>query len=168
LKPNFEIKDIGQVCSRAAITSLLALGVIALAPSTIYADDAPGTTATNRGPDTEPVEARIKELHDKLKITSAQEEMWTAITKEMRDHAKAAQSLIGTREQSAAQMTAIEDLKSYAEIAQAHADGMKQFLKVFTPLYTAMSDAQKKNADDVFREHKDARAKKHQTALKQG
>jgi hypothetical protein len=47
-------------------------------------------------------------------------------------------------------MTAIEDVKSYAAIAEAHADGLKKFAPVFEALYASMSDAQKKNADTLF------------------
>jgi len=50
-------------------------------------------------------------------------------------------------------MTAIDDLKSYGEIAEAHANGIKNFTSVFEPLYTGMSDAQKKTADTLFRHH---------------
>jgi hypothetical protein len=48
-------------------------------------------------------------------------------------------------------MTAVDDLKSYAEITDAHADGIKKFTPVFATLYAGMPDAQKKNADGVFR-----------------
>jgi hypothetical protein len=48
-------------------------------------------------------------------------------------------------------MSAVEDLKSYSEIAEAHADGLKKFIPVFEPLYASMSDAQKKDADKLFK-----------------
>jgi hypothetical protein len=48
-------------------------------------------------------------------------------------------------------MTAVEDFTTYAEIADVHADGVKRFVPVFTALYDSMSDAQKKNADHIFR-----------------
>lgn len=47
-------------------------------------------------------------------------------------------------------MTAVEDIKSYAEIAGAHADDLKKFAPVFEALYNSMSDEQKKNADTIF------------------
>jgi hypothetical protein len=50
-------------------------------------------------------------------------------------------------------MTAVDDLKSYGEIANAHADGIKKFIPVFESLYASMSDAQKKSADTLFRRH---------------
>ena len=55
------------------------------------------------------------------------------------------------RFEKAKAMTAVEDLKSYSEIAQAHADGLKNFIPVFEALYASMSDDQKKDADTLFR-----------------
>jgi hypothetical protein len=49
-------------------------------------------------------------------------------------------------------MTAVGDLKSYGEIIDAHADGIKKLIPVFTALYASMSDAQKKAADTCFRQ----------------
>ena len=102
---------------------------------------------------TDRVEVRIKELNTKLKITPAQEELWNNVTQVMRDNAKTMEALIKARSEKAGTMTAVEDLKSYGEIAEAHADGIKKFIPVFEPLYASMSDAQKKSADTLFRHH---------------
>ena len=149
----------------AIVATTIMLGSFSLAnPARGLAADAPAPTE-NQG--TESVDNRIKELHDKLKITQSQEDLWNKVAQEMRDSAKSVHALAGTRTQKASTMTAIDDLKSYAEIAKNHAEGMVRFVDVFSPLYSNMSDDQKKNADEVFRGHKEARAKKHQTALKQ-
>jgi hypothetical protein len=50
-------------------------------------------------------------------------------------------------------MTAIADLKSYSEITDAHAEGLRKFIAAFQPLYDSMPDAQKKEADMVFQGH---------------
>jgi len=63
------------------------------------------------------------------------------------------EAIIKARSEKAPTMSAVEDLKSYCEIAEAHADGLKNFIAVFEPLYTGMSDAQKKSADMLFRHH---------------
>lgn len=47
-------------------------------------------------------------------------------------------------------MTAVEDLKSYAEIATAHANGLQNFIPVFEALYENMSEQQRRNADTLF------------------
>ena len=96
-------------------------------------------------------EARIKDLHARLKITPAQEDLWNKVTQVMRDDAKTMDALNQARFEKAKTMTAVEDLKSYSEIAQAHADGLKNFIPVFEALYAGMSDDQKKDADTLFR-----------------
>ena len=96
-------------------------------------------------------EARIKDLQARLKITPAQEELWNKVTQVMRDNAKTMDTLNQARFEKAKTLTAVEDLKSYSEIAQAHADGLKNFIPVFEALYASMSDDQKKDADTLFR-----------------
>jgi protein CpxP len=105
------------------------------------------------------VEARIKELHAKLKITQAQEDLWTNVTQVMRDNAQTYHALIKVRSENAKTMTAIDDLKSYGNVADAHAEGLKKFIPVFGALYASMSDAQKKNADTIFRSRHHMKAK---------
>ena len=96
-------------------------------------------------------EARIKDLHATLKITPDQEDLWNKVTQVMRDDAKKMDALNQARFEKAKDMTAVEDLKSYSEVAQAHADGLKNFITVFEALYAGMSDDQKKAADTLFR-----------------
>lgn len=98
-------------------------------------------------------EARIKHLHDKLQITPAQEDMWNKVAAVMRDNAEKLTALAKDRAEKAKTMTAIDDLNSYAEIAEAHEDGTKKLIPVFKALYDSMSDVQKKAADTEFREH---------------
>jgi len=99
---------------------------------------------------TERVEARIKQLHAQLKITSAQEDQWNAFTQVMHENAQAMQSQIDQRLQNQRTMTALDDLSSYAEITGTHADGIKKLVPAFQALYDSMSPEQKKNADTVF------------------
>lgn len=99
----------------------------------------------------DPVEARITDLHAKLKITPAQEDLWKNVTQVMRDNAKTMEARRKARAEKAPTMTAVEDLTSYAESVEAHAAGIKTFLPVFAALYDTMSDIQKKNADTIFR-----------------
>ena len=47
-------------------------------------------------------------------------------------------------------MTAVQDLQTYQQFAQAHVDGLKNLTAAFSTLYDAMPDAQKKVADQVF------------------
>ncbi len=97
------------------------------------------------------VEAHIAQLKAKLHITAAQEALWNDVAQNMRDNAKAVEDLTKKRIADAPNLTAVDDLTSFQEIAQAHADGLKKLTASFGALYAAMSDDQKKNADAVFR-----------------
>jgi protein CpxP len=96
-------------------------------------------------------ELRIKDMHAKLKITPAQEELWAKVAQATRDNSKTMDALTQARADHAKDMTAVDDLKSYGEITEAHADGVKKLTPVFADLYASMSDAQKKEADTLFR-----------------
>jgi hypothetical protein len=91
------------------------------------------------------VEKHIKALYVSLKITPAEESQWNKVAETMRANAKDLDRAIDKRAASA-----IDDLNSYADIAQAHANGVKKLASAFSGLYSVMSDAQKKSADDVF------------------
>jgi len=99
------------------------------------------------------VEKHINELHATLKVTSAQETKWNEVASTMRENAKDLDHAIDKRAAKAATATAIDDLNAYAEIAQAHANGVKKLSSAFSGLYSAMSDEQKKTADEVFSHH---------------
>jgi len=103
-------------------------------------------------------ELRILSMHDKLKITSSQEEQWAKVSLTMRENAKTMDVLSQTRSEQAKDMNAVDDLKSYGEIAAAHADGIKQLTPVFATLYASMSDTQKAAADNLFRHGEHQRA----------
>ena len=97
------------------------------------------------------VETRIDNLHVRLQITAAQEELWQKVAQVMRDNAGAMDSLRQARTSNANNMSAVDDLKSYGQIADAHADGIRKLTPAFLALYDSMSDVQKKNADLIFR-----------------
>jgi hypothetical protein len=107
----------------------------------------------------EHVEARIAYLHTKLNITPEQEDLWKDVSKVMLDNAKTMDELIKARSENAATMTPVDDLKSYSEIADAHAAGLAQFIPVFESLYDRMSDSQKMNAAKLFRYHSPSKSK---------
>jgi hypothetical protein len=108
----------------------------------------------------DPVEARIKKLHRDLHITAAQESQWSDVAQMMRDNGKAMAGLRQQRVDDAKALGAVDELKSYAAVIDAHADGLHKFIPVFQSLYDSMSDAQKKTADSVFRSRMLAAAKR--------
>jgi periplasmic protein CpxP/Spy len=100
------------------------------------------------------LEARIADLHGKLKITPEQEPEWQAVAQVMRDNAKATGEQVEKSRQNEATMTAVDDLRAYAQIASTHAQGVNRLADEFGKLYASMSDDQKKTADQVFRHHR--------------
>jgi hypothetical protein len=138
---------------------LLAFVVLASPSFSRAASSEPGMATAGKVSRADRVEARIKELQTKLKITPAQEALWNNLTQVMQDNAKTMGALTKARSEEASTMTAIDDLKSYAEIVEAHADGIRKFILAFEPLYASMSDAQKKAADKLFRHHGRTKAK---------
>jgi hypothetical protein len=116
---------------------------------------APGAVlAADKDAHVDRAELRIKDMHAKLNITPAEEEQWGKVAEVMRDNGKTMDALTQARVAHANDMTAIDDLKSYGEIAQAHADGIKKLTPLFADLYAGMSDEQKKAADTLFRHGK--------------
>ncbi len=98
------------------------------------------------------VEQRIAYLHTQLKITAAQEPQWKTFADVMRSNAQNMSRLFVQRTQAEQTQSALDNMKQYAEIAQAHADDMKQLVDAFTPLYDSFSPEQKKVADTTFRQ----------------
>ncbi len=97
------------------------------------------------------VEKRITDLHDKLHITAAEQPLWQAFSDTMRQNARDMDQLAEQRHAGLKSMTAVADMQSYADLAQAHAAQMQKLVPAFASLYDAMPPAQKKQADDVFR-----------------
>jgi periplasmic protein CpxP/Spy len=111
------------------------------------------------------VEKHIKELHTTLKITSAEESKWSEVAETMRDNAKELDRVIDKRDANAAGATAIDDLHAYADITQAHANGVTKLASSFSALYSSMSDDQKKVADEVFSHRHEHRHEARKVAM---
>jgi len=102
------------------------------------------------------IDQRISSLHAELKITPAEESDWQAVATTMRDNAAAMDKLASDKAASATTMTAVEDLQTYQQFAQAHVEHLKKLTAAFETLYKAMPAEQKKIADEVFeRSHHD-------------
>lgn len=99
----------------------------------------------------ETVEQRITNLHAALQITPAEETKWNGVAQAMRENATAMDKLVASNRPTPPQnMSAVDNLKTYQQFAQAHVDGLKNLTTAFSTLYDAMPDAQKKVADQVF------------------
>jgi len=132
------------------LISLFLSSLLGLASATAGAAVS-ATTATSPALAQQHLEARIQEMHAKLQITPGQEDLWKSVAQTMRDNQLALDPLMAEREKKAQSATALEDLKSFAEVSEAHASGIRKFAAAFEPLYSGMTDAQKKGADTLFR-----------------
>jgi periplasmic protein CpxP/Spy len=140
----------------------LPAGAFAQTPSAAPTATAkPAATASKAPSAADRVEQHITQLHTQLHITPAQQVQWDQFAQVMRDNAKGVDALVDQRGASLASMTAAENMQSYSQIAQQHAQDMQKLSTAFQTLYSSLSDEQKKNADEVFR----ARAAQH-TATK--
>jgi hypothetical protein len=155
---------------RASGAAATLLGVVVLASPVMAGNSktiavASSTQAMASPSDANAVEARIKELHRKLHITAAQKPQWDNLAQVMRDNAQAMSDLKKQRAADAQTMNAVDVVKSYESVIEAHEDGMKKFVPPFEALYNTMSNAQKKTADSLFRTREKVSAAK-QTASK--
>jgi len=117
------------------------------------AGTAPQTAKTNPNASTHGVDGLIAHLHEQFRISPTQETLFQKLADVMRENADTMNMLTKKRVDNAKTSTAVDDLKSYSEISEAHAAGTKKMIPVFQALYDSMSDAQKKAADAEFREH---------------
>jgi hypothetical protein len=129
-----------------ASARVLAAGVLVAAISLVS-----GPVVAAQSPSASRVELRIHDMHATLAITTEQEDQWKQVAQVMRDNELALEALVNDRKANASTMTAIDDLKSYAAITDAHLEGIKKFTTAFAALYDGMSEAQKKDADTLFR-----------------
>src|SRR5271155_2096251 len=83
----------------------------------LVAEVSTSPATTEPAPPTEksdPVEARIRELHNRLHITAAQQTQWDNLVQVMRGNAKTMMGLQKERSQDVNSMTAVDAIKSYA------------------------------------------------------
>ena len=105
----------------------------------------------------ERVENRIKELHAQLRITPAEEPQWNEFAQVMRENAREMDQVFMQRAQQYPTMNAVQNMQSYEQISEEHAQRVQRLVPAFQKLYDAMPDQQKRLADQVFR----ANAEKH-------
>jgi hypothetical protein len=97
------------------------------------------------------LDQHIKDLHDQLAITPAEQPQWDAFANVMRDNAEAMHRALESRGTGMGQMDALQNMQSYAELARVHADNMQKLSTSFASLYASLSSDQKQVADAVFR-----------------
>jgi uncharacterized membrane protein YfbV (UPF0208 family) len=112
----------------------------------------PGKNAEER------VERRIKELHAQLRITPTEQPQWDQFAEVMRQNARDMDQAFIQRAQQFETMNAVQNMQSYEQLAEEHAQHVQKLVPAFQALYDAMPDQQKQLADQVFRENAQGRA----------
>ncbi len=94
-------------------------------------------------------DARIADLRKKLHITTAQEPTFTALADVIRANAQSMEALLADREKDT-EHSAVDSLRWYERLTDAHAAALKQFVPAFDALYATLSDSQRTAADTMF------------------
>ena len=98
----------------------------------------------------ERVEQRIKELHAQLRITPAEHPQWDQFAQVMRENARDMDQAYIHRAEQFHSMNALQNMQSYEQIAEEHAQHLQKLVAAFQTLYNAMPDEQKQLTDQVF------------------
>ncbi|MGC2200647.1 MAG: Spy/CpxP family protein refolding chaperone [Stellaceae bacterium] len=147
-----------------ALAALLALPGVALAQSTqppaaqtpsppppaVAASPTAGHPVAGKNAE-ERVERYIKDLHARLQITTAEETQWNQFAEVMRQNARDMDQALRQRAEQFSSMNAVQNLQSYAQLAEAHAQRVQKLIPAFENLYNAMPEQQKQLGDQVFR-----------------
>jgi hypothetical protein len=123
-----------------------------MAPAGSQAQAQPNEQAANSGQMEARIDQRISDLQGKLQISAAQKPQWDHFTQIMRENAREMDKIFQARIQGMDNMNAEQNMKSYASIAQHHAQDVERLVPAFDALYAKMSESQKKTADQVFRD----------------
>ena len=135
----------------------LMTGLLLLAPAALPAAaqtkqaavSAPAPTPANRSA---AIERRITDLRNRLKITPAEQKPFDDFAQVMRDGAQRMSELMQKSQANVASGSAVDQMRSYTDMAQAHADNMQHLTAAFSTLYDSLSPDQKKAADESFRQ----------------
>lgn len=96
------------------------------------------------------VEGRLAFLKTELKITDAQLPLWNAVADAIRANAKTmggmAEGMMGSMQTG----TLPEKLAAREKLMTAHLEALRKFKAAVDPFYAALSDEQKKTADELL------------------
>ncbi len=146
--------------TRYRLASRLMAGLLMAAPVATQAAAqagpvaAPGAVAAAKPgtPRAAAVERRITDLRTRLKITPEEQKPFDDFAQVMRDNEQRMDGLVTKRQASFATGSAVDQMQSYTDMAQAHAEDMQHLTAAFATLYNALSADQKKQADLSFRQ----------------
>jgi hypothetical protein len=112
------------------------------------------------------VNRRITELHNRLHITSQQDQQWNQFADVMRDNARSIDQDFHQRADKLSSMSAVDNMQSYAQIEQLRAENAQKLVTAFQTVYGTLSDQQKQTADQLFRNVAENARQRHQAAAR--
>jgi periplasmic protein CpxP/Spy len=112
----------------------------------------PVSQTPTASPTSDPIAGRIKYLHDRLRITAEQEQLWESVAQAIRDSARDTAPLLKERFRATTSGSALDVLHSYESLGEVQLDSLKKFIASFDPLYDSLADNQRKIADAILRE----------------
>ena len=96
------------------------------------------------------VEGRLAFLKTELKITDAQLPLWNGVADAIRANAKSVSEMSGPMMGGMHTGTLPEKLAAREKMMTAHLEALRKFKAAVDPLYAALSDEQKKTADELL------------------
>jgi len=96
------------------------------------------------------VEGRLAFLKTELKITDTQLPLWNAVADAMRANAKSMGDMAGGMMGGSETATLPDKLAMREKMMTAHLEALRRFKAAVDPLYAALSDEQKKTADELL------------------
>ena len=133
------------VLSAVAASILATTSVFAQIPPGANAPIAPPTSGDLRSGDG--MRHRVRELHDRLGISPAQQPQWDALIGTLRDNAAAMRASPAVQAVRSGQLDAVQALRAAADVARQRADAMQRTIAPLEALYAVMSPEQRRMAD---------------------
>jgi len=139
-------------CALLLVALALPIGAVAQTPPVQPAQPSQAQTQRQTGHGmADRVEKRIADLHARLHITAAQQPQWEQFAQVMRDNAHQMRDVVSDRAAKMHAMNAAENMQSYAQLAEQHAQDLRKLAGAFQAVYESLSDEQKRAADEIFR-----------------
>jgi hypothetical protein len=151
------VRVLGSSALIAAAMALPAAAQPANAPAAAAAQTqpAPGASATGAAHSTpmqQREQQRLTQLHQHLRITPTEQSAWDQFAEASMQNATRLDTAFRARAEQVPTMNAIQNMQTFADLDMQRAQDMQQLVPAFQKLYAALSPAQQKTADQLFRD----------------
>jgi hypothetical protein len=123
-------------------------GAAASLPIVVFAQPAAPQAQRQERPNR--IEGRIAFLRTELQITQGQAQLWEAVANALRENDRAMRDAFAQRPARDDAATVLDRLERRQKFAELQAASTARLRNAVAPLYAALSDDQKKNADQLL------------------